>query len=148
MASADELILQMQHLAAQAKATRAASGQRAGLDRLKSSVQKMAFEKQTEVDALTAAIAGAEERVEALRAGSAPTETGGRGIVGDDAREYVALRNLIDNSRKQLVKSNAQLQFALDRMEVVERREYEAFHAEVRAETHGQLAEDPLFNKP
>ena len=139
MASADELILQMQHLAAQAKATRAASGPRAGLDRLKSSVQKMAYEKQTEVDALTQAIAGAEERVEELRKG---------GIVGDEAKEYVALRNLIDDSKKQLVKSNAQLQFALDRMELVERREYEAFHAEVRAETHGQLAEDPLFNKP
>ncbi|MDP3237699.1 MAG: hypothetical protein Q8S33_33020 [Myxococcales bacterium] len=138
MASADELILQMQHLAAQAKATRAASGQRAGLDRLKSSTQKMAFEKQTEVDALTQAISGAEERVEELRKG---------GIVGDEAKEYVALRNLIDDSKKQLVKSNAQLQFALDRMELMERREYEAFHAEVRAETHGQLAEDPLFNK-
>ncbi len=138
MASADELILQMQHLAAQAKATRAASGQRAGLDRLKSSTQKMAYEKQTEVDALTQAIAGAEERVDELRKG---------GIVGDEAKEYVALRNLIDDSKKQLVKSNAQLQFALDRMELVERREYEAFHAEARAETHGQLAEDPLFNK-
>jgi len=139
MASADELILQMQHLAAQAKATRAASGRRAGLDRLKSSAQKMAFEKQTEVDALSSAISGSEERVEQLRAG---------GIVGDEAKEYVALRNLIDDSKKQLVKANAQLQFALDRMQAVERREYEAFHAEVRAETHGQLADDPLFNKP
>jgi hypothetical protein len=138
MASADELILQMQHLAAQAKATRAANGHRVGLGRLKSAAQKLAFEKQTEVDALTQAITGAEDRVEHLRAG---------GIVGDEAKEYLALRNLIDDSKKQLIKTNAQLSFALDRMEAVERREYEAFHAEVSAETHSQLAEDPLFNK-
>lgn len=139
MASADELILQMQHLAAQARATRQASGARAGLDRLKSSAQKLAFEKQTEVDALEQTISGAEDRITQLREG---------GVKGDEAKEFLALSTLVDDSKKQLVKARAQLEFALDRMELVERREYEAFHAEVRAETHASMAEDPLSNKP
>lgn len=138
MSSADELILQMQHLAAQARASREASGQRAGLDRLKSAAQKLAFQKQTEVDTLEQTISGAEDRLQELRKD---------GVVGDEAKEFLALSTLVDDSKKQLVKARAQLEFALDRMEVVERREYEAFHAEVRAESHGQLAEDPLFNK-
>jgi hypothetical protein len=32
-------------------------------------------------------------------------------------------------------------------MTEMDRREYEAFQAEFRAEAHGQLAEDPLSNK-
>jgi hypothetical protein len=139
MASADELILQMQHLAAQAKAMRQASGSRANLDRLKSSAQKMAFEKQQELDRLQAALDGAEARMAELKKD---------GIAGDEATEYLALGRLSDDAKKQLVRTRAQLEFALDRMEAVERREYEAFHAEVRAETHGHLADDPLFTKP
>lgn len=138
MSSADELILQMQHLAAQAKAMRQASGSRAGLDRLKSVAQKMAFEKQSELDRLQAALDGAEARMAELKKD---------GLAGDEAAEYLALGRLCDDTKKQLVRTRAQLEFALDRMEVVERREYEAFHAEVRAESHGQLADDPLFTK-
>ena len=33
-------------------------------------------------------------------------------------------------------------------MDEAERREWEALHAEARAEAHGQLAEDPLLKKP
>ena len=138
MASADELILQMQHLAAQARATREASGSRVGLERLKSAAQKLAFQKQTEVDTLEQTIRGAEDRLDELRKG---------GVQGDEAKEFLALSKLVDESKKELVKARAQLEFALDRMEVVERQEYEAFHAEVRAEHHGQLADDPFFNK-
>jgi hypothetical protein len=138
MASADELILQMQHLAAQARAQRDASASRAGVDRLKSSAQKLAFQKQTEVDTLTATIDGAEARITELRQG---------GVQGVEAKEFLALSNLVDDSKKQLVKARAQLEFALDRMEVVERREYETFHAEVRVEHHGSMADDPLSNK-
>lgn len=131
MASADELILQMQHLAAQARAMRQASGARGGLERLKSSAQKLAYEKQLEVDRLQAAIEGAEARMAELKKD---------GIQGDEAKEYLALGKLVDDAKKQLVKSRAQLEFALDRMEVVERREYEASQAELRAETHAVLA--------
>jgi len=40
------------------------------------------------------------------------------------------------------------LNFALDRMDDAERREWEALQAEARAETHARLADDPLFKKP
>lgn len=139
MASADELILQMQHLAAQVRATRDANALRAGLARLGTAAQKLAYEKQSEVDALEAAISGAQARVDELKAG---------GVQGDEAKEYLALSQLIDDSKKQLVRANAQLNFALDRMEVSERTAYEAFNAEARAEAHGQLADDPLLTKP
>ena len=46
------------------------------------------------------------------------------------------------DAKKRLIRARAQLNFALDKMNDVERKEYEAFHAEVRAETHGALAED------
>lgn len=138
MASADELILQMQHLAAQARAMRTVAAARDGLDRLKSSAQKLAAQKQLEIDQLDAAVTGADERLAVIKQ---------NGVTGDEAKEYVALSDLIAKAQKQLVKSRAQLEFALERMEAVERREYEAFHAEVRAEHHGQLAADPLHQR-
>ncbi|MCA2977769.1 MAG: hypothetical protein INH41_18830 [Myxococcaceae bacterium] len=134
MPSADELILQMQHLAAQAKATRQASASRRGLDRLKSAAQKLAHEKQLELDRLAAALDGAEARIAELKQG---------GLTGDAGAEYLALKRLVDDARRQQVRTRAQLEFALDRMEVVERREFEAAQAELRAETHGALADEP-----
>lgn len=138
MSSADELILQMQHLAAQAKAMRDGSAARKGTDRLKTAAQKLAAEKQLEVERLDAAITGAEDRV---------TELKRDGLTPDEGKEYLALTDLIAASKKELIKARAQLEFALDRMEAAERREYEAFHADVRAEHHGQMADDPLFNR-
>lgn len=64
------------------------------------------------------------------------------GVTPQEAPEYIAVRSREEEAKKGLVKARAQLNFALDRMDEVERREYEAFHADVRAETHGQLAED------
>ena len=51
-------------------------------------------------------------------------------------------------ARTRAVKARARLNFALDRMDDAERREWEALQAEARAETHAQLADDPLFKKP
>ena len=137
--SADELILQMQHLQAQAQQSLESRAQRAGLERLKSAVQRLAWQAQKEISAFEATEAGGEERLEQLRVG---------GVTSEEAPEYVAVKAQVDAAKKGLVKSRAQLNFALDRMGEVERREYQAFHAEVRAETHGQLADDPLSNKP
>ena len=136
--SADELILKMQHLAAQARAMRAAEGQRAGLSRLKTASQRMAWETAKELVALEQAEADAEQQLEKLRDG---------GVQSDEAPAYVEARAKAEDARKQLVKLRAKYNFALDQMTEVDRREFEAFHADVRAETHGQLAEDPLFNK-
>ncbi|MFZ5439072.1 MAG: hypothetical protein ACOZQL_03640 [Myxococcota bacterium] len=138
MPTADELILQMQHLQAQAKNELEARAQRAGLDRIKTATQKLAWQAQQEVDECETLEREGEARLEQLREG---------GVTREEAPEYVAVKAKLDDAKKRVVKARAQLNFALDRMELVERREYEAFHAEVRAETHAQLAEDPLFNK-
>ena len=131
--SADELILKMQHLEAQAKESVEARAQRAGLERLKSSAQKLAWDCQKEIAILEKVEEDGEKRLDEIRVD---------GVTSAEAPEYVAVKGKIDDAKKRLVKLRAQLNFALDRMEVAERREYEAFHAEVRAETHGQLAED------
>lgn len=136
MSSADELILQMQHLEAQARATQAAKAASSGLHRLKSQVQKLAWSSQAEVTALEKVRDEGEARLDELRKD---------GVQSHEAQEYVKVKAAIDDAAKRLVKARAQLNFALDKMNEVERREYEAFHAEVRAETHGQLAEDPTF---
>jgi hypothetical protein len=136
--SADELILSMQHLEAQAREAAQARALKAGVERLKSSAQKLAWNCQKDITALEKVEADGEARLEALRVGS---------VTSGEAPEFLAVKARIDDAKKRLVKLRAQLNFALDRMEVAERREYEAFHADVRAETHGQLADDPLSNK-
>ena len=136
MSSADELILQMQHLEAQARATLDAKASSKGLERLKSQAQKLAWKTQAEVTALEKVRDEGETRLEELRKD---------GVQSSEAQEFVKVKAAIDDAAKRLVKARAQLNFALDRMSEVERREYETFHAEVRAETHGQLAEDPTF---
>ena len=136
--SPDELILKMQHLEAQAKESGAARAARDGLDRLKSAAQRLAWKAQTEVAALEKQEADADAEMEALKQD---------GVSSEEAVPYVAARNKAEAARKQLVRARATLNFALDQLSEADRREYEAFHAEVRAQTHADLAEDPLFNK-
>lgn len=136
--SADELILKMQHLQAQAKASREAARLRSDLGRLKTSAQKLAWEARTEVEYLEKLRDDAEKQQEQLRAA---------GLKPAAAAAYLAARTQAEDANKQLVRARAKLNYALDQMSEVDRREYEAFQAEIRAETHGQLAEDPLFNK-
>jgi uncharacterized caspase-like protein len=136
--SADELIASMQHLQAQARAQQDARAARSGLDRIKSSVQKLAWQTQQEVSSCELIETEGEKRLEALRVD---------GVTSQEAPEYVKVKAQVDDAKKRLVRARAQLNFALDRMDEVERREYEAFHAEVRAETHAQMADDPMFNK-
>ena len=116
---ADELILKMQHLEAQARAQEEARAKQGRSDKLKSKAQQMAVEAQQEVSA-------AEE--ELRKAGGAQT---------DEARE----------AKTRAVKARARLNFALDQMDEAERAEWEALRAEARAEAHGQLADDPMFKK-
>ena len=138
MSSADDLILKMQHLEAQARATLEAKASRDGLDRLKSQAQKLAWKTHAEVAALEKARDDGEARLDEIKKD---------GVTPQEAQEYVKVKAAIDDAGKRLIRARAQLNFALDRMSEVERREYEAFHAEVRAETHGALAEDPTFTK-
>lgn len=131
--SADDLILAMQHLQAQARESLDARAQQAGVERLKSSAQKLAWQAQKEVAECEGILGDGDQRLEQLRVG---------GVTSEEAPEFVAVSDRMADARKRLVKARAQLNFALDRMQEAERREYEAFHAEVRAETHGHLAND------
>jgi len=133
MPSADDLILAMQHLQAQARESLEARARQAGLDRLKSAAQKLAWQAQKEIAECEGVRTDGEARLEELRVG---------GVTSDEAPEFVAVADRMDDAKKRLVKARAQLEFALDRMQEAERRDYEAFHAEVRAETHGALAGD------
>jgi hypothetical protein len=136
--SADELILKMQHLEAQAKALREASRLRADLGRLKTAVQKLAWEAQAEVERLEKQRDEAEKQQGQLRSAAVQPAI---------AAAYVSARAQAEDADKQLIRARAKLRYALDQMSEVDRREYEAFQAEIRAHAHGQLAEDPLSNK-
>jgi hypothetical protein len=133
MSEADNLILKMQHLEAQARAQVEAQASRLGVDRLKSAAQKLAWKTQAEVTALEKVELESDARLEELKKG---------GVTPQEATEWVKVKAQMDDAKKRLVRARAQLNFALDRMQEAERREFEAFHAEVRAETHGALAED------
>jgi molybdopterin-guanine dinucleotide biosynthesis protein len=136
--SADELILKMQHLEAQATTAREAERLRGSADQLKSAAQKLAAASQREVTELEKVQEEAERELDAIKVD---------GVQSSEAPAFVAARNKGEEARKGLVKARAKLNFALDQLSESERREYEAFHAEARAQTHGQLAEDPMFNK-
>src|SRR6267142_1240941 len=131
---ADELILKMQHLEAEARA------KQPGTERLKTAAQHLAFESRREVEEAEAEQKAAEEKLErAKTAGLSPLQAAD--LLAEGKAEA-------QQARTRLVKARARLNLALDRMDDAERREWEALQAEARAETHGQLADDPLFKKP
>lgn len=137
---ADELILSMQHLEAQARAQEQARHGQQGAAQLKTKAQQMAFEARQELAAAETALQVAEQKQEKARApGTAPLEAADLLVQGKAEAQ---------DARVRAVKARARLNFALDQMDAAERREWEALQAEARAETHGQLAEDPLLKKP
>jgi len=137
---ADELILKMQHLEAQARAQEEARKKQAGSERLRTAAQQLAFESRRELqEAEAAQKAGEEKQQRARTAGLNPLEAADLLTQGKaEAQE----------ARTRALKARARLNFALDRMDDAERREWEALQAEARAETHAQLADDPLLKKP
>ena len=137
---ADELILKMQHLEAQARADAQArtSQERAAL--LKTKAQKMAFEAQQEIAAAESALARAEEKQQKARDPATPPLQAADLLVEGKSEGQ--------DAHTRLIKARARLNFALDQMDEAERGEWEALQAEARAETHAQLADDPLLNKP
>jgi len=137
---ADELILKMQHLEAQARAQQDARAKQSGTGRVKTAAQQLAFEARQQLEEAEAAQRLAEEKQERARtAGLPPLEAADLLAQGKaEAQE----------ARTRAVKARARLNYALDRMDDAERREWEALQAEARAETHARLADDPLFKKP
>ena len=137
---ADELILKMQHLEAQARAQQEARAKQSGDGRVKTAAQQLAFEARQQLEESEAAQKIADDKLQRARAGGlSPLEAGDLLAQGKaEAQE----------ARTRAVKARARLNLALDKMDEVERREWEALQAEARAETHAQLADDPLFKKP
>jgi hypothetical protein len=136
---ADELILKMQHLEAQARAQQDARTKQAGVAGLRTAAQRLAAESQQELAAAQAAEKMAEEKQDRARSGAMPPLEAADLLVQGKAEA--------NEAKTRAVKARARLNFALDRMDEAERREWEALQAEARAETHAQLAEDPLFKK-
>jgi hypothetical protein len=137
---ADELILKMQHLEAAAREQDKSRASPQGAGQLKTKAQKMASEARAELTAAERALAAAEAKQAKARAPATPPL--------DAADLLVAGKAEAQEARARSVKARARLNFALDQMDEAERREWESFHAEGRAEAHAQLAEDPLFKKP
>ena len=136
---ADELILKMQHLEAQARAQQDARTKQADVAGLRTAAQRLAAESQHDLAAAEAAEKAAAEKQERARSGGVPPL---------QAADLLAQgKSEANEARTRAVKARARLNFALDRMDEAERREWEALQAEARAETHAQLAEDPLFKK-
>lgn len=130
---ADDLILQMQHLAAAAKAGQAAHAQGGHGARLRTRAQQLAAEAQTEVEKAERDQHAAEEQLARAREpGRAPLEA---------ADLFTAGRALAADAKTRLVKSRARLNFALDQMDEADRRDYQTLQLEAAAEAHAQLAE-------
>jgi len=137
---ADELILKMQHLEAQARAQQEARAKQSGDGRVKTAAQQLAFEARQQLEESEAAQKLAEDKLQRARTG---------GLSPLEAADLLAQGKAeAQEARTRAVKARARLNFALDKMDEVERREWEALQAEARAETHAQLADDPLFKKP
>jgi hypothetical protein len=137
---ADELILKMQHLEAQAREQEKARSGGAKTERLKTKAQQMAAEAQREVAAAEEAQRAAEEKQQKSRDPRVPPL--------EAADLLIQGKSEAQDAHVRLVKARARLNFALDQMDEAERREWESLQAEARAEAHGQMAEDPLFQKP
>ena len=137
---ADELILKMQHLQAQAQAEAQARGGQQQAERLKTQAQKLAEAARQELEKAEQDLQTAEEKESRARApGTPPLEA---------ADLLVQAKSEAQDAHTRVVKARARLNFALDKMDEAERREWDALRAEARAETHAQLADDPLLNKP
>ena len=130
---ADDLIRKMRHLAAAAREAMRARALAANTPRLRTALQRMAAEAQADLAAADRDRAEAEEKSARARA---------PGLAALKAADLLAEgRDLFEGARGHAVKARARLDFALDKMEEAERREWEALQAEARAEAHAQLAD-------
>jgi hypothetical protein len=136
---ADELILKMQHLEAQARAQEQARSDQGAAEKLKTKAQRMAFDARQELETAEAAQKLADDKLARARAGTLPPL--------EAADLLLAGKSEAQEARTRVVKARARLNYALDQMDEAERREWQALQADARAETHGQLADDPLLKK-
>jgi hypothetical protein len=129
----DDLVLTMRHLEAAAHASRRARALAEGTGRLRTELQRLAAQAQADLsDAERDQADAAEKMARARTPDLAPLEAAD--LLG-------AGRALLSDAKVRAVKARARLGFALAKMDEVERREWEALHAEALADAHTQLAD-------
>lgn len=129
----DDLIQKVQHLGAAARASVRARALAESTGKLRTEVQKLAAVAQAELLEAERDQADAAEKVARARTpGLAPLEAAD--LLGDG-------RALLADAKVRAVKARARLGFALDKMDEVERREWEALREEALADAHTQLAD-------
>ena len=115
---ADELILKMQHLEAQARAQQEARAKQSGDGRVKTAAQQLAFEARRQLEESEAAQKLADDKLQRARAG---------GLSPLEAADLLAQGKAeAQEARTRAVKARARLNLALDKMDEVERREWES----------------------
>src|SRR5205814_820776 len=129
---AEELSLKTQNLEAQARDQQDARTTQADVAGLRTAAQRLAAESQHDLAAAEAAEKAAAEKQERARSGGVPPL---------QAADLLAQgKSEANEARTRAVKARARLNFALDRMDEAERREWEALQAEARAETSFSVA--------
>ena len=128
----DDLILQMQHLEAAAKASQESRAQGNRAAKWKTQAQKLAAEAQDELAAAEKQQAEGEAELAQAHQPGMPTLQA--------ADLLMSGKQKAQDGKTRAVKARARLNFALDQMDEAERGEWQAMQAEARAETHAQLA--------
>src|SRR5207249_9707964 len=130
----DDLLLQMQHLEASARAAEKARVGQISADKLKTRALRVAGAAQAELDEAQKELAEGEAKMQRARTpGMDPRQAGELHSEG---------RLLVEKWKPAVIKARAKLNFALDAMDEADRRSWEALQAEAHAEAHAQLADE------
>jgi hypothetical protein len=122
----DDLVLTMRQLEAAARAARRAHALAESTGKLRTELQRLAAQAEVEIsDAERDQADAAEKMARARTPGLATLEAAD--LLG-------AGRALLSDSKVRAVKARARLGFALAKMDEIERREWEALHAEALAD--------------
>ena len=131
---ADDLILQMQHLEASARAAEKARAGNLGADKLKTRALKLAAAAQAELAEAQKKLTEGEDKLAHARQPGVEPRLAGE-LFGEG-------RALVEQNKPLVVKARAKLNFARDAMDEADRRAWEALQADAQAEAHAQLAEE------
>jgi hypothetical protein len=130
----DDLILQMQHLEASARAAEEARSGERSADKLKTKALRVADAARVELADAEKKLAEGEAKLSRARTPGLPTL--------EAAELFTEGRALVEQNKPAVVKARARLNFALDAMDEADRRAWDALQADARAETHAQLADE------
>ncbi len=128
----DDLLLQMDHLAASARAAEKARAGNLSADKLKTRALKLAGASQADLDEAQRKLAEGEDKLARARQPGVEPRLAGE--------LFTEGRALVEQNKPAMIKARAKLNFALDAMDEADRRAWEALQADAQAEAHAQLA--------